>query len=207
MLKLGKDETFFELLESQAKIAVRAAETFAELVGDFSNVQALTKTLQALENEGDEVTHKLQHKLSGAFITPLDHEDFSELSHLLDDVTDCIEAVGARIEMYRLKDGRPDLVPYAVNLLAATRLVAETMSEVHHHFPKSAELPDILVQIHTLENENDVLYRAALTKLFDEAKDPIELLKWKEVYDRVEFATDRCESIAKVVDNMIVKYA
>ena len=207
VLKLGKDGTFFDLLESQAKIAVRAAETFSSLVDDLSGVKAHTEALSAIENEGDELTHRLQNRLSGTFITPLDSEDLSGLSHLLDDVTDCIEAVGARIEMYKLTVCRPDLVPFAANLLEVTRVMAAAVTELHNQFPRSTTLPDVLVKVHTLENESDRQYRAALTKLFDEVSDPVTILKWKEVYDRVEFAIDRCESIANVIDNMIVKYA
>jgi len=207
VLKLGKDQTFFDLLESQAKTAVRAAETFATLVADLKNVRIHTDKLQAIENEGDEFTHKLQNKLSGTFITPLDHEDMSELSHLLDDVTDCIEAVGARIEMYKLTECRPDIIPFAANLLDVTKVTSEAVAELRSQFQKSATIADVLVRVHTLENESDRQYRAALTKLFDEVTDPIAILKWKEVYDRVEYAIDRCESIANLIENMTVKYA
>lgn len=207
MLKLGKEESFFELLASQARIAVRAAETFLSMVKDLGNSQVHTDALLAIENEGDEVTHRLQNKLSATFITPLDQEDLSELSHLLDDVTDCIESVGARIGMYKLTVCRPDLVPFAANLLEVTKVAADAVTELHQQFHRSPTLPSTLVRIHTLENESDRQYRAALTRLFDEVTDPIAILKWKEVYDRVEYATDRCESLANVVENMIVKYA
>ncbi len=207
MLKLGKDHTFFDLLESQAKTAVRAAEVFSALVLDLKNVKTHTDKLIAIENEGDDFTHKLQTKLSGAFITPLDHEDLSELSHLLDDVTDCIEAVGARIEMYKLTESRPDIIPFAANLLDVTKVTEEAVAELRSQFQKSDTIAGVLVRVHTLENESDRQYRAALTKLFDEVTDPISILKWKEVYDRVEFAIDRCESIANLVENMTVKYA
>lgn len=207
MPKIGKEETFFDLLESQAKIAVRAAETFASMVNDLKRVKSDSEALLAIENEGDGVIHRLQIKLSRTFITPLDHEDLSELSHLLDDVTDCIEAVGARIGMYKLTECRPDLVPFAANLLEVTTVTASAIMELHHQFHRSPTLPNILIKIHTLENESDRQYRAALTRLFDEVTDPILILKWKEVYDRVEYATDRCESVANVVESMIVKYA
>jgi predicted phosphate transport protein (TIGR00153 family) len=207
VLKLGKDETFFDLLESQAKVAVKAAEVFSSLVDDLSAVQAKTEALSSIEHEGDEITHKLQTRLSGTFITPLDQDDLSRLSHLLDDVTDSIEALGARIQMYKLTVSRPDLIPFAANLLESTKVMADAIIELHGAFPRSDTLPGILVKIHTLENESDRQYRAALTKLFDEVADPIAVMKWKEVYDRIENATDRCESIANLVDNMIVKYA
>jgi predicted phosphate transport protein (TIGR00153 family) len=207
VIKLGRDLSFFDLLESQSKTAVKAAETFAGLVVDLSQVKAYNEALTVIENEGDDLTHRLQNKLAGAFITPLDHEDLSGLSHLLDDITDCIEALGARMEMYKLTACRDDLVPFSANLLDVTKVIQLAVAELHGQFPKSDTLPALLVKIHTLENESDRIYRGALTKLFDEVADPILILKWKEVYDRVEKAIDRCETVASVIDNMIVKYA
>ncbi len=207
MPKTAKEVSFFDLLEDQAAIAVRAAERFVALVDDLRNVEKHMDALLEIEHQGDDVTHRLQNKLSATFITPLDQEDLSELSHLLDDITDCIEAVGARIGMYRLTVCRPDLVPFAANLLDVTVVTASAVKELHKQFHRSPTLPGIIVTIHTLENESDRQYRAAVTKLFDEVTDPISILKWKEVYDRVEYAIDTCESVAKVIDNMIVKYA
>ena len=118
-----------------------------------------------------------------------------------------IEAVGARIEMYKLTESRPDIIPFAANLLDVTKVTEEAVAELRSQFQKSDTIAGVLVRVHTLENESDRQYRAALTKLFDEVTDPISILKWKEVYDRVEFAIDRCESIANLVENMTVKYA
>ncbi len=192
MLRSQKEETFFELLEKQAAIAVRASETFALMVKDLGNVQDHTKSLMSIEHEGDEVTHRLQTKLSGTFITPIDQEDLSELSHLLDDVTDCIEAVGARMEMYKLRECRNDLVPLAANLLDVTKVTAQVVNELQKQLKKSTTMPQILVKVHSLENESDRLYREALISLFDEVTDPVAIIKWKEVYDRVEYAIDCC---------------
>lgn len=109
--------------------------------------------------------------------------------------------------MYKLKERPPELKVFAANILAVTKVSADAVNELSNNFHRSKTLPDVLVRIHTLENDNDVVYRAALTKLFDEATDPISVMKWKEVYDRVEYAVDKCESLANVVENMIVKYA
>ena len=207
MLKVGKDASFFDLLEGQATIAVQAAEEFIALVNDFPGIAKHSANLLKIENDGDEITHSLQNKLSATFITPLDQEDLSRLSHLLDDVTDCIEAVGARIEMYKLVEVRQDLLPFAENLLEATKVTSNAIFELRNKFKKTDNLNGILVKIHSLENESDRLYRAAVSDLFDQETNPIAILKWKEVYDRVEFTIDNCESIANVIENMIVKYA
>ena len=207
MLKLGKDESFFKLLENQAAVAVRAAEELLKMADDFSQANARAAELLVIEAQGDEITHSLQIKLSGTFITPLDQEDLSELSHLLDDVTDYIEAIGARIGMYKLTQARPDFKSLAANLLELAKATSEAVAELQNQFHRSATLPQVLVKIHTLENDSDVLYRNALMTLFDEVTDPILLIKWKEVYERIEHAADKCESLANLIDNMIVKYA
>jgi len=203
---IKKDETFFDLLESQAKIAVRAADSFVRLVGSMNSSAAGTEELKSIEVEGDDATHRLQMKLAGTFIAPLDHEDISRLSHLLDDITDCIEAAAARIGMYKLTEARPDLPPIAKTLQEITSATADAVLELHHQFHKSSTLPGTLIRIHELENESDEQYRTALSTLFDEVADPIAVIKWKELYERIEHATDRCQTVADVVENMIVKY-
>lgn len=195
-------------MDGQARVAVKAAECFLTLVGDLPNIGIHSKTINDIEHEGDELTHRLQNKLSATFIPPLDQEDLSELSHLLDDITDAIEALAARIGMYRLSECRPDLIPLAQGLVEITKLVASAVAELHREFHKSKTLPETLKQIHTVENESDCLFRDALVKLFDEPGiEPLKVMKWKEVYDRIETAVDNCEDVAKVIDNMIVKYA
>jgi len=209
LLKLGKDESFFDLLESQATTAVKAAQCFAALVGNLDQVaaQAQSQALTRIEQEGDDLTHRLQNKLSATFITPLDQEDLSGLSHLLDDITDHIESAGARIEIFRLKECRPDFLPFAAKLVEVTQATLGAVAELHGQFTRSDSLPDLLQRIHDLENESDVIYRTALGRLFDETQEAITILKWKEVYERVEHAIDKCGSIANVIENMIVKYA
>jgi uncharacterized protein len=208
VLKLGRDEIFFELLDKQAKVAQDAADAFLVMVRDLGHSDLHTKTLKDIEHLGDDYTHQLQNRVAATFIPPIDQEDLSELSNVLDDITDYIEATGARIEMYRLTEAREYLIPLAEQLVQITRLVVSAVAELHFKFSYSSTLKETLKQIHTIENESDLLFRSALSNLFHEpGVDPITVMKWKEVYDRVETAVDRCEDVAKVLDNMIVKYA
>jgi len=208
VLKFGKDEIFFDLLDQQARVAQEAAQAFLVLVGDMESHEKHAATLLEIEHKGDDLTHKLQNILAKTFITPVDAEDLSELSHVLDDITDYIEAVGARIDLYRLKVCRPDLPELADQLVEITALVASAIAEVRGNFAKSSTLTETLVKIHTVENNSDTVFRRALGTLFHESDlEILSLMKWKEVYERVESAMDRCEDVAKVLDNMIVKYA
>ncbi|AIE84705.1 DUF47 domain-containing protein [Fimbriimonas ginsengisoli] len=208
MLKLGRETIFFDLLKKQAVVSEQAAVAFLAMVRDIENHRAHALKLEEIEHQGDELTHQLQNKIVSTFITPLDQEDLSEMSHALDDITDYIEAVAARIALYHLTESRPDLEPLAVQLVEITRLVVSATSELAGNFQKSESLKTTLKEIHTVENESDKLFRGALATLFDEPGiDALTVIKWKEVYDRVENAVDRCEDIAKILDNMIVKYA
>jgi predicted phosphate transport protein (TIGR00153 family) len=208
MIKLGKEEAFFVLLNGQADVAVKCAEAFRAMVQNPVDLNDQASILNDIEHEGDGLTHQLQHKIATTFITPLDQEDLSELSHALDDITDFIEAVGARLALYRLTDVRPDLLPMADLLVEIAKATAQAVAEFRHGFNRSKTLKDTLHNMHALENQSDKSFRKALAKLFDEpGVDPLYVMKWKEVYDRVENAVDRCEDVAKIIDNIVVKYA
>lgn len=207
-LKNKKDAALYELLERQANVATRSAEAFLALTRDFDDLPKHTKILDDLEHEGDKATHELQNRIATTFITPLDKEDLRELSSALDDVTDLIEAAAARCDIYGLKEVRPDLEGMAVLLVEITKLTEEAVGGIRHGFRKTHPLTEILKEIHTSENRSDVAFRAALKKLFaEEGNDALYVIKWKEMYDRIESATDKCEHIAAIVGTIIVKYA
>jgi uncharacterized protein Yka (UPF0111/DUF47 family) len=208
VLKLGSGGVFFDLLDGQAKVAQEAAREFLELARDLTNHGPHVDRLKEIEHKGDDLTHELQNRVAATFIPPLDQEDLTELSNVLDDITDFIEATGARIAIYRLDKPRVELEPLARQLVQITDLVAQATDGLRHRFGASPTLRGVLTQIHTVENESDVLFRTALAHLFDETgADPLTVMKWKEVFDRIETAIDRCEDLAKVIDNIIVKYA
>lgn len=207
MLKLGHDVEFFQLLETQAEIARRAARLFYEISRDFSDLDAKARTLNEIEHEGDEATRKLQSKILSTFITPLDKEDLSALSQALDDVTDSIESAAARASLYRLRQPRPDLEGMAEILVRETDAAAEAVKKVRKNINADG-FTELLELVHRLENEGDSAYRKALVRLFDEPNaDPLTVIKWKEVYDHVEVAFDKVEDIAKVLGNFLIKYA
>ncbi len=206
-LKLGTDNSFYMLLEGQAEVAHRAAVAFRQALDDFENLSVHAAKVIDIEHEGDDLTHKLQNHVASTFITPLDKEDLRDLSQTLDDITDCIEAVIARAKLYRLMDLRADLVPMADLMVKCTALVASAVANLKSSL-HSEELKAKLTEIHTVENQSDELYRSALGELFFEPNpDPLYVIKWKEIYDRMEIAADKCEDIAKIVGTIVVKYA
>ena len=207
-LKPRRDTSVYDLLESQARVAVRSAEAFVAMANDFGNLKHHAAILDELESEGDNMTHELQNKIATVFITPLDKEDLRELSQALDDVTDLIEAAAARADLYSLTGPRADLIPTVDLLLQLAKLTESAVKELRNGFTRSATLRSTLTEIHTVENHSDRAYRTALKNLFDEPGiDALTVIKWKEMFDRIENASDKCENIAAIIGTIIDKYS
>lgn len=208
LLKNKKDTNLYALLESQARLDTKAAEEFLAMCRDFGNLSHYAQLLDKLEDDADELTHELQNKIAAIFITPLDKEDLKELSSALDDVIDYIEAAAARAELYRLTGPRADLIPLAELLVQVTKLTEQAVGHLRYGFGKSDGLMQLLKDIHTVENESDRAFRTALKNLFDEpGVDALTVIKWKELFDRIETAVDKCEHIAAIIGTILVKYA
>lgn len=208
MLKAKKDVAIYDLLERQAAVATRTAQAFLDMAKDFGNLAAHAEAMDKLEDEGDKLTHELQNRIATMFITPLDKEDLRELSSALDDVTDLIEAAGARACLYSLSGPRVELVPLAELQFKCAQLTESAVKELRNGFTKSGTLRQTLMDIHTVENESDRAFRTALKNLFDEpGAEPLNVIKWKELFDRIENAVDKCEHIAAIIGTIIDKYA
>ena len=207
MRLFGKDLTFYNLLEAQAQAAHRAARLLHELTADFSRLEEYAEQMDRIEKEADELTHQLANRANRTFVTPIDKEDLRELSGALDDITDAIEAATGRIRLYRLKTPRPDLDPMVALLVEIVGLTYEAVSTMPHSRDRAA-LQQLFIRIHKLENDSDRSYRLALQELFDQPNpDPLSVIKWKEIYDRIEIAVDKCEDVANVIESVVVKYA
>ncbi|HTQ10497.1 MAG TPA: DUF47 family protein [Fimbriimonadaceae bacterium] len=206
-LKLSRDVGFYRLLESQARVAIRAAQEFHTLSHSFAHLAEQADVMEEIEHEGDLLTHELQDKVAATFITPIDKEDLRELSQLLDDVVDLIEAAAARANLYKLAEPREDLAGLTELLVKTTEVTAEAVTELQQGFHRES-IREKLKEIHTLENASDQAFRSALSTLFEEpGVDPLYVIKWKELYDRIETAVDKCEDVAKTIGTMLVKYA
>jgi len=200
-------DTFYDLLEAQAQAAQDAAKEFFALSQDFAHIADHTQAIKQIEHDADDITHRLANKLDSTFVTPLDKEDLRALSGALDDVTDLIEAAASRIALYQLPAPRPDLAPSVSLLVDITQAVKQTVG-VLRHIKNHADVRDIFINVHRIENESDSAFRRSLGELFNAPDaDPIMVMKWKEVYDRIEIAVDKCEDVANVVESVVVKYA
>ena len=172
-----------------------------DLFTDYKEVDSKIAELRRIERTGDEMTHNVFTKLNQTFITPFDREDIHQLASSLDDVLDFLNAAGARIIMYRITNPPPAA-------LELSRLILLQAQELHRALPLLQKNGDILthcVEINRLENEADVISRAAIGRLFDEERDPITLIKIKELLEFLETATDKAEDVANVLETVVLK--
>jgi predicted phosphate transport protein (TIGR00153 family) len=180
---------------------IAGAQVMVDLFADYKNVETKVSEIRRIERIGDEMTHAVLTKLNQTFITPFDREDIHALTSRLDDVLDFINSAGARIIMYRITNPPP----VARDL---SRIILLQAQELHRALPLLRRNGDILshcVEINRLENEADVVSRAAIGQLFDQEKDPITLIKTKELIEILELATDKAEDVANVLESVVLK--
>jgi uncharacterized protein len=205
--KISRKHIFYDLLEKQALAAVNAATEFHILAGDFCNLAAHAAKIKEIESEADHLTHELANRIDATFVTPLDKEDLHALSSELDDITDCIEACSGRMALYQLRQPRPDLEALTTMLVHITEATLEAVKTLRTK-PNRESVQYLFIRIHQIENEHDAAFRKALADLLNAPDaDPINVIKWKEVYDRIETAVDKCEDVANIIESVVVKYA
>lgn len=202
MKLLPREEKFFAEFLSQVRLIEEAARLLLEGVkAGNSQLDAVASQIKALEHDGDEIIHNLFTRLNQTFITPLDPEDIHSIASRLDDVMDTIEDAVHRITAYRVEP----IPPMVVRLCEIIHACSKSLLQAFEALEKDRPLLDQCIEINRLENEADQLVRKAVTDLFAEEKDCIKLIKLKEVYELLEDAVDRCEDVADVLQNVVVK--
>ena len=201
-----KEDVFYTLFRESAEKIVMAGEAFLDLVTNYTDVEAKVARMKAIETECDQQTHKILKTLNACFITPLDREDIYYLSKNMDEIVDTIEEVANRFLVFDVKIMRPEAI-------ALSQLIMQSIRELEVLFRYISELKtnkivmEQVIEVNRLENEGDIVYRGALTKLFREEKDPNELIKWKHLYEQLEASLDACENVANIVEGAVMKYA
>lgn len=203
-----REMVFFDLLEAAAANILEASQLFdRELRGnDPARFAELRRQMKELEHKGDELTHQMVDKLNQTFVTPIEREDILALAHCMDDVVDCLDAVCERLVLYRIER----IMPAAMQLSSVIVEGAQEMVKLIGSLRRMENVPDIRARIrnvHTLENKADSLYHGALAQIFEDPKDPIELMKWKEILETIEEATDRVERVAQTVGSTVMRNA
>jgi predicted phosphate transport protein (TIGR00153 family) len=200
---MPREESFFALFIQQAENIQAGARALVEMLTHYTGVPEQAQNIKAIEHAGDEIAHHLITKLNQTFITPFDREDIHQLCSKLDDVIDLIDAAAARMVLYRVDAVRPGTVDLAKILLETTAEVAAAVKALG----KPDEALERCIEINRFENESDRLCRTLIAQLFDEEKDPVQIIKWKEIFEVIETAVDKCEDVANVIEGVTLKSA
>lgn len=203
---LPREEDFFGLFERHAALTVEGAKEMRRLVQGDGNVRALAARIKELEHETDVITHTCVERLHKTFITPLDRDDIHRLITRMDDIMDYIEAAAASAMLYELTEMTDPARALADVLVRSTEAIAVAVAGLKD-FKKAHEILQACIEVNRLENEGDEILRSALADLFRGAKDTLMVLKWKEVYEALENATDRCEDVANVIEGVVLEHA
>jgi len=203
---IPKEEKFFELFDQQAAHNVEAARVFQELVKNWAAESPLQRKLQDIEHEADITTHEIYDKLNRTFITPFDREDIHALGSELDDVVDIVQSVASRMQLFHVERVNEDLAVMAEIFLNATENVRKAVLELKKS-EKTRRIEDYCIEVNRLENAGDRALEQALSRLFNGKPDPLEVIKWKEIYEGLEAAIDKCEDVAETIQGILVKNA
>jgi predicted phosphate transport protein (TIGR00153 family) len=203
---LPRSSDFFRLFEELADNAVEAAALFKRIAAAGAvDDESLTK-MRAIEHRGDEITYTLIDKLNKTFITPFDREDIHSLTKETDDVIDVINTMVGKLRLYRLSGVNPNLVEFSNLIDDSVRCLAGAVKGLGN-MKNAKALLAVCVDINLMEDKGDTMRDKAIAELFDTEKDPIAVIKWKEVYEDAETVLDICEDVANVVEAIIVKQA
>lgn len=203
---IPREEKFFDLFEQSARNMVKTAQELKELLDSWENVAIKVAGITELEHEGDSITHQIMAQLHRTFVTPFDREDIAQLAHVMDDVVDLIHSAADAMLIYKIGQPTQRAKELADIIVQAAAEIARAMPLLR----RRSELKKVLehcVELNRLENMADKVFRSALGELFDDGKDTTYIIKWREVYEHMESATDRCEDVANVLEGVALKHA
>lgn len=205
MVRLIPRETkFYEMFVEMARNLIEGAKLMKALLENFQDVPAQVSRLKEIEHHGDDMTHALFTKLNQTFITPFDREDIHRLASSIDDVLDLLNAAGDRLMVYKINAVPPESAILAGLILQQSEELTRALQQLEN---LNQSVIQHCVEINRLENEADRVSRGAIGKLFEQEKDPIQLIKIKELYEVLELATDKAEDAANVIESVILKSA
>jgi predicted phosphate transport protein (TIGR00153 family) len=200
----GKE--FFELFERHASKTLEAARLLQGMLKNPVDLSDQARRIKAVEHEGDVITHRAVEMLHRTFVTPIDRGDIHRLISRLDDVLDLIDATSERVWLYGIDSADRDACDLADTLVNAVSEVARAMAGLRNLKDRDALL-HVCMEINRYENEGDTLLRRAVARLFQDSREPLAVIKWKDIYEFLENAIDRCEDVANVVEGVALEYS
>jgi hypothetical protein len=196
-----KDRQFFDLFEEAGGNIVRAAGLLEEMLLEYPERSDLAREILICEQDGDRITHDIIQRLNQTFVTPIDREDIHELSSALDDVVDYTEEVADYLGLYKIEAPMTQAQDLAKVLHAAARQIAEAMPRLRGF----KDISHYTVEINRLENDGDRITREAIASLFDTGIDPMVVIRWKDIFERLEDAIDSTEHVANILEGIVIK--
>ena len=196
-----RDREFFDLFEEAGRNILRAADLLDQMLRNFPETKELARDILLCEQEGDRITHDIIRRLNELFVTPIDREDIYALASALDDIVDYIEEVADYLGLYKVEAPMEQSQRLAHILLQASRAIVEAI-------PRMRDFQDIshyTVEINRLENDGDRIVREAMAALFDDGIDPMVVIRWKDIYERLENAIDATERVANILEGIVIK--
>lgn len=203
---LPRETSFFDFFEQHAALTIEGTKEFLSLVTTGANIAAKCRRISDIEHETDMITHRCVEALHKTFITPIDRDSIHRLITRMDDIMDFVEAAAERIELYELTVMTADARDLADVLHRSAMQVEVAMRGLRHLKDPQGTLK-LCIDINRLENEADAILRRSVARLFKEEKDPITVIKWKEVYENLESASDRCEDVANIIEGVVLEHA
>ncbi|MBI5503055.1 MAG: DUF47 domain-containing protein [Deltaproteobacteria bacterium] len=202
---LPREKLFFELFAKLAQKGVEVCETFEAMLADMGNAETHVRRIKTLEHEADEVTHRTVEAVHRTFVTPIDRDDIHKLASRLDDVIDLVDAAAARMELYEIRAATEDCRDMSKVLTQAARLLPKAVAALETSRKSPKDALDVCIEINRLENEGDTISHRAIARLFREEQDVRTLMKWKEIYENLEAAIDRCEDVANLIEGIVIE--
>ena len=203
---LPRETSFFDFFEQHATLTIEGTKEFLSLVTTGANIAAKCRRISDIEHETDMITHRCVESLHKTFITPIDRDSIHQLITRMDDIMDFVEAASERIELYELTVMTADVRDLA-DVLHRSALQVEGAIRGLRGLKDPQATIKLCIDINRLENEADAILRRSVARLFKEEKDPIMVIKWKEIYENLESATDRCEDVANTIEGVILEHA
>ena len=204
---LPKEEKFFLLLEKQSKVVLRGAKEFKDLIDNYpklseKEISYRVGKIKEIESLGDDITHDIIDKLNKSFITPFDKEDIHELTVLLDDILDLINAIAKRLVLFRIKNASKYIKEFTETIWKGVIEVDKCICNLK----RTKHTKTYCINIHSIENDADELFSKALADLFENSKNSIDVVKYKDIYQFLEAITDKCEHISHIIEGIVVKH-
>ncbi|HEY3807346.1 MAG TPA: DUF47 family protein [Kofleriaceae bacterium] len=202
---LPRETSFFDFFEQHAALTIEGTKEFLSMVTTGANVAAKCRRISDIEHETDTITHRCVEALHKTFITPIDRDSIHRLITRMDDVMDYVEAAAERIELYEISTMTSDVRDLSDVLHRSAQQVEAAIRDLRS-LKDTQHTLKLCIDINRLENEADAILRRSVARLFKEERDPIMVIKWKEIYENLENASDRCEDVANIIEGVILEH-